>query len=140
MPYEGVGLRHTAECTKECTHGQIVEEDGFVGSAFKVDQPDRFVRPEDAQTIAVGTDLEIQLGGVHEAPAEGNLAAAAVGDDIYIDSADNTLGVAAQGLTGAALNAGWLPVGKVTEVDDTRDPAVLRINANVGHLVVGNNA
>lgn len=135
MPYEGLGLRHTAECTKECVHGQIVEEDGFVGSAFKVDQPDRFVRPEDATTIAVGTDLEIQLGGVHEADRDGNLAAADVSDDVYIDSDDNTLGLAAQGLTGSVLNAGWLKVGKVTEVDLVLDKVL--INANVGHLVVG---
>lgn len=140
MPYEGLGARHTAVATKACVHGQLVEEDGFVGAAFKVEQVDRFVRPADADNIEIGEEFEIQLGGVHEAPAAGNLAAAAVGDDVYINGANNTLGLAAQGLTGAALTAGWLPVGKVTEVDVSRTPDVLRINAEVAHLVRGNFA
>ncbi|HEX7088742.1 MAG TPA: capsid cement protein [Longimicrobiales bacterium] len=124
MPYEGLGARHTVEAaTKACRHGQIVVEDGFVGSAFKVDQVDRFVRPVDAQDIAIGEEFEIQLGGIHEAPAEGALAALGVGDPVFITEADNTL-VAAGG-------AGILPVGIVTEVDASRDPDVLRINSNV---------
>jgi hypothetical protein len=73
--------------------------------------------------------FELQLGGVHEAPASGNLAPAARGNAIYINSANNTLGLAAQGLTTGNLNAGWLPVGLVTEVDASRTPAVVRINA-----------
>lgn len=137
MPYEGLGARHTVDnALKACTHGQIVEEDGFVGSAFKTVQPDRFVRPVDADDIAVGEDFEIQLGGIHEAPASGNLAAAAVGTDIYINSANNTLGVAAQGVAAGALVAGWRKVGKVTEVDTSRNPDVLRINSNVNDQVV----
>lgn len=137
MPYEGLGLRHTAVCTKDCVHGQIVEEDGFVGAAFKVEQPDRFTRPEDANQILAADDeiFEIQLGGEHEADRAGDLNAAAVGDNVYIDSADNALGLEAQALTGAVLNAGWLPVGKITEVDATRD--VVLINAEEKALVRG---
>lgn len=135
MPYEGLGLRHTAVCTKECEHGQVVEEDGFVGAAFRTEQPDRFVRPEDAATIAVDEVFEIQLGGEHEAPRSGNLNAAVVGNNVYIDVDDNTLGLEAQALTGAVLNAGWLPVGKITEVDTVRD--VVLVNAEEKALVRG---
>lgn len=131
MPEQAPGARHTAVATKACVHGQIVTEDGFVGEAFKVDQPDRFVRPADADDIAIGTEFEIQLGGIQRAPAAGNLAAADVGDAIYIKVSDNTLGVAAQGLTAGALTAGWRKVGKVTEVDPTTNPDGLRINCNV---------
>jgi hypothetical protein len=91
MPYEGLGARHTATATKACVHGQIVEEDGFVGAAFKVAQLDRFVRPEDGQAIAVDEQFEIQLGGVHEAPLSGALAYADVRDKVYISTADNSL-------------------------------------------------
>lgn len=122
MPYEAPGARHTAIATKECVHGQIVEEDGFVGSAFKVTQPDRFTRPADYPTIEVGEEFEIQLGGIHEAEAAGAIAAAGVDDRIWIDPADNSLEVASA--------AGRLPVGVVTEVDAGRTPDVLRINSN----------
>lgn len=137
MPYEGLGARHTTVATKACKHGQIVAEDGFCGEAFKVAQIGRFVDPTSAtiQDIAIGEPMEIQLNGVHEAAASGNLAAAAVGNDVYINTANNTLGLAAQGITTGNLNAGWLPVGKVTEVDTSRTPAVVRINGNVKALV-----
>jgi hypothetical protein len=137
MPYEGLGARHTTVATKVCKHGQVVAEDGFVGSAFKVTQISRFVDPTGAtiQDIQIGEPVEIQLNGVHEAPASGNLAAAAVGNDVYINTANNTLGLAAQGITTGNLNAGWLPVGKITEIDNTRSPAVCRINGNVKALV-----
>jgi hypothetical protein len=139
MPYEGKGARHVvATADKACVHGQIVSEDGFVGRAFKSSQPNRFVTPAAADDIAIGEEFVLMLGGVMEAPASGNLAAAAVGNDVYINSANNTLGLAAQGITGAALNAGWLPVGKVTEIDVSRNPDVVRINAEVAHLVKGN--
>lgn len=140
MPYEGLGARHTVSggSGRACVHGQIVVGDGMVGSAFKVAQPDRFVRPAQADDIAATETFELQLGGIHEAPATGNLAAAVDGTDIYINSANDTLGVAAQALTGLVLNAGWLPVGKVTEVDASRNPDVLRINSNVAYLVRGN--
>jgi hypothetical protein len=94
MPYEGVGARHTAICTKECQHGAIVTEDGFVGSAFKVTQPDRFTRPSAYPTIAVEEEFEIQLGGVHEANLSGGIATADIGDKVFIDPADNTLSMA----------------------------------------------
>ena len=138
MPYEGIGARHTVEggSGKACVHGQIVEADGFVGTAFKVAQPDRFVRPADADNIAATEEFELQLGGIHEARAEGNLAAAGVGTDIYIREADDVLGVAAQAIAAGALNAGWRKVGKVTEVDLSRTPDVLRINSNVTDQVV----
>lgn len=130
MPYEGIGARHTVDAaTKACRHGQIVVEDGFIGSAFKVAQPDRFVRPVDAQDIAVGEEFEIQLGGIHEAPAAGALAALDVGDGVWIDPADNSLE--------AAAAAGLLPVGIITEVDGSRNPDVLRINSNVAYLLAG---
>lgn len=137
MPYEGLGLRHECAATKACAHGQIVSEQGFVGSAFKTQQIGRFVDPVTGSpaNIAIAEVMEIQIGGVHEAPLAGNLAAAAVGNDVYINTANNTLGLTAQGLTTGNLNAGWLPVGKITELDSTRTPGVARINANARDLV-----
>jgi hypothetical protein len=122
MPYEGVGARHTAVATKECRHGQIVTEDGFVGSAFKVTQPDRFVRPADAQDIAIGEEFEIQIGGVHEVALVAPFEAADVGDQIWIDPTDNSLD--------DATGAGYLPLGVITEVDASRTPEVARVNSN----------
>lgn len=123
MPYEGIGARHTAVATKECTHGQVVVEDGFVGSAFKTEQVDRFTRPADAQDIPIGEEFEIQLGGVHEVPLTGPLAALGVGDPVFITEATNALA--------AAAGAGILPVGRITEVDTSRTPDIARVNSNV---------
>lgn len=124
MPYEGLGARHTAVATKVCKHGDLVVEDDFVGTAFKVEQLGRFVDPLTAAAtqIDVGEEFEIQLGGVHEVAASGAVAAAAVGDPIWIDPTDNSLEV--------ATGVGYLPVGVVTEVDASRTPDVLRINSN----------
>lgn len=132
MPYEGLGTRHTVAATKVCKHGQIVAEQGFVGAAFKTQQIGRFVDPQGAtiQDIQVAESMEIQLGGIHEAPLSGNLVAAPVGVAVYINTANNTLGVAAQALTTGNLNAGWAVVGRITEIDTTRSPGVARINAS----------
>lgn len=139
MPYEGPGVRHTAEegLGYETQHGQIVYVDGFVGSAFKVGQPDRFVRPEDAPTIEVDEEFEVQLGGIHEAPRSGALAALNVGDDVYITKADSVLVAAATALTAGALEPEYAKVGKVTEIDFSRTPDVLRINGNFLEWVAG---
>jgi hypothetical protein len=120
MPYEGLGARHTATATKACVHGQVVTEDNIVGSAFKAEQIDRFVHPDDAQDIAIGEEFEIQVGGVVEIPLEAPYAAAAVGDPIWIDPADNSLD--------DATGIGYLPVGVITEVDTSRTPDVARVN------------
>lgn len=122
MPYEGLGVRHTATATKACAHGQIVVEDNFVGTAFKAEQVDRWTRPSDAQDIDVGEEFEVQVGGVHEAPLAGAIAALDVGDPVFIDETDNSLE--------AAGGAGLLPVGLITEVDASRTPEVARINSN----------
>jgi hypothetical protein len=139
MPEQAPGARHTVlAATKACSHGQIVEEDnGFIGSAFKVTQPDRFVRPADADDIAIGEELEIQLGGIARAPATGGLATADVGDDVYITLADNVLVLAAVALTAGALEAAYRKVGKVTEVDASTNPDSLLINLNVVDQVAG---
>lgn len=136
MPYEGVGLRHRAVASKVTPHGAACIENGFPGVAFKNAQLGRFVDPSTAAAtqVQIGEAFEIQVGGVHEVPRTGNLAAADVGvaavSDVYIDSATNTLGLAAQALTGAVLNAGWQKFGKVTQRDTSRTPQVLRVNAN----------
>lgn len=137
MPAEGLGLRHDCLATKQCKHGQIVTEQGFVGAAFDQEQMSRYVDPTSAAAtnIEIGDDMTIQLGGTHEAPCTGNLAAVAVGNDVYIQASSNTLGLAAQALTTGNLNAGWLPVGKVTSIDLVRNPDVAIINANMAHLV-----
>lgn len=122
MPYQAPGARHEAIATKECEHGQIVVEDNFVGTAFKSDQVDRWTKPADATTIAEDEVFEIQLGGIHEAPATGGLASAAVGDLIWIDPATNALD--------DAEADGLLPVGVVDSIDTLRAPDVVRINGS----------
>lgn len=144
MPYEGLGVRHTAVATKLVKHGGATIENGFPGIAFKVKNLGRFVDPATAAAtdIPIGEVFEIQVGGIHEVPRAGNLAAADVGaagvSDIYIRDADNVLGLAAQAL-GAdnVLDAGWSKFGKVTERDTTRNPQVLRVNANDLAMVRG---
>lgn len=135
MPYQAPGARHTVPAaTKACVHGQIVTEDGFVGAAFKSEQVDRWTRPGtaagQAQHIPVGQEFELMLGGILEAPASGDLADAVVGTDVYITIADNVLTDAAVALTTGTIEAGYRKVGKVTEIDVSRTPDVLRINAN----------
>jgi hypothetical protein len=129
MPYEAPGARHSAVATKACAHGQIVVEDGIVGTAFKTEQIGRFVDPSavtggvlTARHIPVDESFEIQVGGIHEAPLAGALAGADVGDRVWIDPTDNSLEVASA--------AGRLPVGVISEVDATRTPDVARINSN----------
>lgn len=128
MPYQAKGSRHTAAASKACVHGQIVVENKFVGTAFKSAQVDRWTRPGTAvgraQHIPAGQEFEIQLGGIHEAPRSGTLAALNVGDPVWINPTDNSL----QATAGAAAS-GWIPVGIVTEIDLLRDPDVLRINS-----------
>lgn len=143
MPYEGVGMRHRAVATKVTVHGAACIENGFPGIAFKNAQLGQYVDPSTAAAtqIAVGEGFEIQVGGVHEVPRTGNLATADVGaaavSDVYILSTDNTLGLAAQALTGAVLTANWQKFGKVTFRDTSRTPQVLRINANDLSLIRG---
>lgn len=143
MPYEGVGVRHKAVATKAVVHGAAAIENGFPGVAFKTIQLTRYIDPSTAAAtlIAIGESFVIQVGGVHEVPRTGNLATGDVGaaavSDIYINSADNSLGLAAQALTGAVLNAGWQKFGKVTARDTTRNPQVLRVNSNDLSLIRG---
>lgn len=122
MPTNGPGQRHTAVAGIEITHGQVVVDDGFVGTAFKVTQPDRFVRPADYPTIEVGEEYEIQVGGTLEAPLTGALAGAVVGSRVWITPATNALD--------DVSSAGALPVGVVTDIDIGRTPDVAIINSN----------
>lgn len=125
MPYQGLGQRHTAIATKQCKHGQVVTEKGFVGTAFKTHQIGTFVDPSSATIadILVTEDFEIQVGGILETPASGALAAAAEGNRVWIKTATNALCLDATAATGD------LPVGVVDEVDLSRNPDVVRISA-----------
>jgi hypothetical protein len=129
MPYQGLGARRTSVATKACAHAQIVTEQKFVGTAFRVEQLGYFVDPSNAaaKAIDIGDVFEIQVGGIHEAAKSGTLAAAALGDRIWILPATNALALDAGATTGA------FPVGVVDEIDATRTPNVLRISAeNMG--------
>lgn len=125
MPEQGPGARHTAVATKQCTHGQIVEEKGFVGTAFKVKQMPVHTAPGAAalSTIEIGEVFEIEIGGVQVAPVSGSLASAAIGDLIYIVPATNALK-----RTGAAEDD--LPVGVVSEIDTIPSVDRAKINTN----------
>lgn len=125
MPAQGPGARHTAVATKQCLHGQIVTEDNFVGSAFKVKQMPVHTAPGAAalRTIEVGEIFEIEIGGVQEAAAAAGIAAAAVGDKIWIHPADNTL------IRTGAVD-GDIPVGIVDEINVIPTPDIVKINTN----------
>lgn len=99
MPEKGLGVRHETVATKTCQHGQIVVEDGFVGSAFKTLQLHAFVDPNAkdeeghllAQQIAVDEPFDIEMGGTLAAPMVGELEDLEVGDKIWIRQSDNAL-------------------------------------------------
>ncbi|MCA1571160.1 MAG: hypothetical protein LC798_12755 [Chloroflexi bacterium] len=147
MPYSGVGKRQPFALARAAAHGApVVVAVGAVGGglgipgiAFKVDQVGTFVDPSAAAAtqIAAGVVAEIDFDGIHEAARSGNLATADLGTDIYIQNSTDTLGLAAQALTGAVLNATWLPFGKVVERDALRTPQVLRVALNLRSLVRG---
>lgn len=122
MPHQAPGLRHTAIATKSCRHGQLVTEDNFVGAAFKSEQIGRFVDPvtTPAVTIDVAETFEMELGGILEAPATGNLVAADTGDLVFIRESDNLLTIQGgasggtnevQVLTLANATGGTFPIG-----------------------------
>lgn len=120
MPANTPGARHTAVATKVCRHGQLVTEDGFVGSAFKTAQSDRWVKPADAANIAIGETFDIITTGTHEAPITGPLAAAAKGTTVFIVPATNVLATASA--------TGSLYCGRVTKIDSAAGPTVAVIN------------
>lgn len=148
MPYSGPGQRITAVGGngRVIVHGKPCVWNGIPGIAFKVAQLGPYVDPNTAAAgqIAANETFELDPLGIHEVVRAGNLAAADIGAaavrDIYINSADDALGVAAQGLGAApALAAGWLRFGIVVERDATRSPQVLRVDLSLAHQVRGNS-
>src|SRR3954463_13882323 len=113
MPYSAPGLRAEVTSTRVVNHGQACVANGKVGFAAKVDQIDRFVRPTDAAVtqIAIGTKFTLFLTGVGEVPLSGGLAAAAVGEKLWIDPDDDVV------KRNASAAAGDLPLGVIDEID-----------------------
>lgn len=88
MPYSAPGSRHQAVATKASIHGQVVTEDGFVGTAFKIADPGQYTAPADRDNIAITEAFEIHLPGIHEIPY---VAGMDVGDPLWIRSSDNAI-------------------------------------------------
>jgi hypothetical protein len=146
VPYSSPGKRISATGGNGRTivHGKPAVWNGIAGIAMKVAQLGTFVDPAAAAAtqIAATETFELDVQGVHELTREGNLATADIGaaavSHIYINSANDTVGLAAQGLAAAVLNAGWLPLGIVIERDPSRTPQVLRVDLDLRDLVRGN--
>lgn len=148
MPYQTPGLRYVVPGSpshKACSHGQIVTENGLVGSAFKTKQATWNTLPAAADDIAVDEEFVLELMGIQEAPMTGDLADVALSgakSEVYIRVADNVLfeGSTAATVFGTApvLAAGILKVGKVVEIDTSRNPDVCRIHLGLAHLIRGN--
>lgn len=143
MPYSGPGQRFTLIAARNVQHGKPAVASGHAGIAFKVEQLGPFVDPAlaAATQIDAAEAMELDTHGVHEVTREGNLATADVGaaavSDIYIQETTDTLGLAAQALTGAVLNANWRKFGKVVERDASRTPQVLRVDLDAKEQVRG---
>lgn len=93
--YDAPGVRREATATKVTPTNTPCVENNIVGWATKVAQLDRFVRPTDAEAteIAIGEHFEQFVGGTHELALSGGLSAVAVGQRLYIDPLDNSVGV-----------------------------------------------
>jgi hypothetical protein len=113
MPYEGNEGRREAVATKVVQHGAPVTEDGFVGTASKATQINRFVDPSSAniRRIEIGERFVMQMGHVCEVLAAnitGGLAAAPVGTLLHITTATNVVT--------PTSGAGTVPYGRVDAV------------------------
>src|SRR4051794_24550959 len=106
MPYVGPGNQHTIPVTaRDHVHGAAAFEDNMAGVIEKVGNLGAFVDPASAAAtlIAAGSEAELTVTGIVEVPRTGNLAAAVIGNDIYIRGTDDVLGLAAQALTTGVL-------------------------------------
>jgi len=95
MPSEGPGSRYSVLATKAVAHGAPAVENRHPGIAAKSAQAQpaavSVANALAAQQIAIGEEMVIMLAGLHDFPSSFLPAAAAVGDPLWIRTADNSL-------------------------------------------------
>jgi hypothetical protein len=95
MPAEGPGERYSVVATKAVAHGAPAVENRHPGIAAKSAQAQpaavSVANALAAQQIAVGEEMVIMLTGLHDFPSSFLPVAAAVGDPLWIRTADNSL-------------------------------------------------
>lgn len=95
MPYSRPGyMKYVAAATKTTVHGDPCVETNFVGVAVKQRKPSSSAAAGVAgqKTIAIGEPFAIIAKGIVQVPNTGSgVAAANVGDPIYIIAASNLL-------------------------------------------------
>jgi hypothetical protein len=103
MPYSRPGyMKYVAAATKAVVHGDPCVELNFVGVAVKQKKPSSGAASGTAaqKTVAIGEPFAIIAKGVVQVPNTGaGVAAANVGDPIYIIPASNLLTTTASGNT-----------------------------------------
>lgn len=124
MPYEGPGERYSAIATKATTHGAPAVELNHPGIAAKSAQVAPMVpsvaNATVAQQIAIGEEFVIMMSGSHEVATSLLPAGYAVGTQLWIATADNSLQSAAA--------AGRVKFGVIDDIDATRGVAHVNLN------------
>lgn len=124
MPYEGPGRRVAVTATKATTHGAPAVEINHGGIAAKSAQVAPMVpsvaNATIAQQIAVGEQFVIMLDGIHEVATTLLPAGFAVGTQLWINPADNTLK--------SATAAGYVKFGVISDIDATHGRAHVNLS------------
>lgn len=115
MPSEGPGQRYVAVATKATTHAAPAVELKHAGIAAKSEQiaamAPNLANAALAVQIPIGEHFVIMLSGVHTIESSLLPGGAAAGDQLWIDSADNTLK--------SAAGAGRIKFGLLDSIDTT---------------------
>jgi hypothetical protein len=124
VPIQQPGERYSVVATKATRHGKPVVENRHPGIAAKSTQalpayPTQ-ANADAAGAIPIGEEFVIMLEGVHEVLVADLPAAAAVGDQVFIRTADNVL-VNAGG-------AGIVKFGLISSIDATLGRALVNLN------------
>lgn len=124
MPYEGPGKRTAVTATKACNHGDPVVEQNIPGVAAKSAQVAPMVpsvaNAAIAQQIAIGEQFVLMSSGLHEVVTSKLPAGYAVGTQLWIATADNSLQSAAA--------AGRVKFGVIVDIDATHGRAHVNLN------------
>lgn len=107
--------------TKPCAHGDLVTEEGFVGTAVKQQTPAADAPRTSRNQIAVGEAGLLLISKVVEAPAA-SLSGVTKGQLVYVAASNNALGTTA--------GTGQLVAGKVCSLPGERGTPsnLVRIN------------
>ena len=124
MPFEGPGKRYAVTATKATTHGAPAVENNHAGVAAKSAQIAPMVpsvaNAATAQQIGIGEQFVVMMEGLHEVKTSLLPAGYAVGTQLWIATADNSLQNAAA--------AGRVKFGVIDDIDTTRGVAHVNLS------------